>query len=238
MSMECISSVLREGEIIACARLLSGSNQVFLLTFATEATGQTTAVYKPRCGESPLFDFRDGTLYKREYAAYVVSLALGWGLVPPPVIRSGPRGIGTVQWFVESKKGSDFFTVRHSHRTDLERIAVFDCVVNNADRKWGHCIEDTKGRVWAIDHGLTFNVVPKLRTVIWDFSGQPIPTGVLADLEALQTQLSSPSLLARCLSVLLTPEEIRALKQRLEALLSSGAFPQPGPYRCTPWPPI
>ena len=132
------------------------------------------AVYKPRRGEAPLYDFPDGTLYRREFAAYVVSEAIGWHLVPPTVIRDGPYGVGTAQLFIDAQPKRNYFTLREDRSDDLKPMAAFDVFANNADRKGAHCLLDPEDRIWGIDHGLTFNVDYKLRTVIWDFSGQPV----------------------------------------------------------------
>ena len=236
--MTRICQFLEKGKFASCEPLYRGSNQVFLVVLSRE--GQTLgAVYKPRQGEAPLWDFPEGTLYKREYAAYLVSKALGWHLVPPTVVRSGPCGIGSLQWFVDAKPALDYYGALPDKRLpELKRIAVFDCLVNNADRKAGHCLEGKDGRLWLIDHGLTFNIVPKLRTVLWEFSGQPIPKELVADLNELQQDLKRKAALREALSRLLEAEEIDTLERRLRKIIDSPVFPYPESRRSMPWPPF
>ncbi len=146
----------------------------------------TLAIYKPQRGERPLWDFPSGTLGRREVATYLVAEAVGWGLVPPTVLREGPYGSGSVQLFVEAQEEIHFFTIQDDARyaDDLRRLAALDVICNNADRKAGHCLVDVDGRLWAIDNALTFHVDPKLRTVIWDFAGTPLPARIGSDLRA------------------------------------------------------
>lgn len=193
------------------------------------------AVYKPRRGERPLWDFPRGTLYRREYVAYLVSRALGWPLIPPTVIRDGPQGIGAVQLYIDNDPQANYFTFRHERMAEVQRIAVFDLIVNNADRKAGHCLLGRDGRIWAIDHGITFHAEPKLRTVIWEFTGQPIPPALLADMRALRGLLRPSAALHAALEKLLLSEEMAALRQRLDRLLAEGLFPEP---ETVPWPPV
>mgnify|MGYP001610944060 CR=1 FL=1 len=215
-----------------------GSNDTFLLVLADAANGEGQAVYKPRAGEAPLWDFPAGTLYLREYAAYVVSKALGWPDIPPTVVRDGPHGVGSVQLYIDADPARHYFAFRHRRQPELRRIALFDLLANNADRKGGHCLEGIGGRVWCIDHGLAFHADPKLRTVIWDFCGEPIPEELLADLRTLRPRLTPHGDLAKALEKLLAPDELHALRRRLDRLLESGVYPHPGPGRYTPWPPV
>ena len=236
LSMEGQGAILREGEITACQPLPRGSNYVYLTTLKWNGT-DLRAIYKPRRGETPLYDFPDGTLYQRERAAYLVSQALEWCLIPPTIIREGPHGIGMLQWFVAAQT-PDYDRFFDKHLDDFKRVAVFDWLVNNADRKGGHCLEGLDGRLWFIDHGLTFNVAPKLRTIIWDFSGQPVPSELLADLETLLPELEDNGALTEALDELLAPEEIEALRGRLAYILKRPVYPDSfGSYRRTPWPP-
>lgn len=193
-------------------------------------------VYKPRRGEAPLWDFPSGTLCQREVAAYLVSRAGGFDLVPPTVLRDGPAGPGSVQEFVEHDFECTAFDLFDGHAADLRRIVLFDLVVNNADRKAGHVFPDLGGRVWAIDHGICFHVDPKLRTVLWDFAGEPITEEEHACLERLQAAL--PADLGPALGGLLDPDEVEVLERRLQATLAATVFPEPGPGRFFPWPPI
>ncbi|NOX61169.1 MAG: SCO1664 family protein, partial [Chloroflexi bacterium] len=210
-----------------------------LLVTVRDRDAETLAIYKPRRGERPLWDFPHGTLYLREYAAYLLSEALGWSLVPPTVLREGVYGPGSVQWCIESDPEVHYYTIYPNHADDFRRIALFDIVANNADRKAGHCLLDERGKIWSIDHGICFHAEWKLRTVIWDFAGEPIPAEMLADLQALRRKLASEQGFARALARLLLPEEIEALCQRLEDLIALGHFPHPNPHRRNhPWPPI
>ena len=231
-----ISEFLLRGEIANPRLIPTGSNDVFLVT-VSNGTNSRRAVYKPRAGERPLWDFPSGTLYKREYAAYLVATALGWDIVPVTVIREGPRGVGSLQMFVDVDPQSNYFTMREECLEELELVALFDCLSNNADRKASHCFKSRDGRLWCIDHGLTFHADPKLRTVIWDFAEKPISAELLKPLSALLEILSSPSGIVRALSPALAPEEMEALRLRLDNLLTSGHFPAYDPYRRNvPWP--
>lgn len=238
VAFEEIEGKLLHGEVLACRPLLSGSNRAFLLSLKDGNKGGHKAIYKPRSGERPLRDFPHGTLYARECAAYLVAKASGWNFVPPTVVRGGPYGIGSVQVFVEAEPGASYFTLRDTHRDELRTMALFDLLANNADRKGGHCLGGVDGRVWGIDHGLTFHTYPKLRTVIWDFCGDPIPGELLDDVYALAAQLASQTRLYQELSLLLSGAEIGALEQRLETILKSPVFPDLDPYYNIPWPMI
>lgn len=210
-----------------------GSNYTFLVT-VRDATRETPAIYKPSRRERPLWDFPTGSLAYREVAAYQVSRALGWPHVPPTVLREGPQGIGMVQLFIEFVDEQHFFTLRHKHRDEMQRIALFDAVINNTDRKGGHVLLGTDGTIWCIDHGVTFHEHYKLRTVIWDFMRRPIPTSLLNDLAALRARLRRGNPLYDSLRDLLSPREMRALRARLDDLLTRGIFPEPP----ADWPPV
>jgi uncharacterized repeat protein (TIGR03843 family) len=234
--MDSAANFLREAEIKSCQPVMSGSNYVYLLSLKRD--GETAlAIYKPRRGEAPLWDFPDGTLYKRELAAYLVSQALNWNVIPPTIIREGPYGIGMLQWFIKTDRMRDYSGFMDKYAVDLKRAAVFDWLVNNADRKLGHCLIDLDGRLWLIDHGLTFNTEPKLRTVIWDFIGQKIPGESLKDLESLSYGLNEGSLNGSLLQ-LISHREMQALKDRLKLILNKPVFPAYfGSERRVPWPP-
>ena len=235
VELERVLQLLQEGEIELHGQIPWSSNYSFLVNVQDqELTG--VAVYKPQRGERPLWDFPDGTLCLREYAAFVVSQALGWGLVPPTVLREGPYGLGSFQLYVDADPDDHFFNLREEYPTDFQRVAVFDALVNNADRKGGHCLRDHQGHIWCIDHGLTFNAQPKLRTVIWDYAGQPIPSDLLDDLRKLKAQLTDSTEMRSVLERLLSPREMNRLRKRLDFLLETGCFPQPGPGRSVPWP--
>jgi hypothetical protein len=196
---------------------------------------QTLAVYKPRSGEAPLWDFEEGTLAAREVAAFVVAEALGWPWVPPTVLRDGPHGPGSVQRFVAFDQDQHYLTMRNERPDEFRRIALFDLVANNADRKSGHCLLAEDGRIFVVDHGVCFHEHPKLRTVIWDFVGEPIPEDLRTDLRALERNLAADPFRGR-LERLLTSAEIDAMARRVTGLVTSGRFPEPGPGRPYPWP--
>lgn len=214
------------------------SNATLLVTI--RGSGESTlAIYKPQRGERPLWDFAHGSLGRREVAAYLLSEALGWDLVPPTVLRDGAYGQGSVQLFVEAQEEMSFFTIQDDpgYIAGLQRLAALDVVCNNADRKAGHCLIDRNGRLWAIDNALTFHVEPKLRTVIWDFAGHLLPASIASDLERLLDLLAGPEeALSQALAGLLSPDELAALPRRLRDLLSVKRYPHPGPNRAVPWP--
>ena len=237
VAVDRIIALLAQGEMEALGLLPWSSNYTFLTT-VRDASLQCLAVYKPQRGERPLWDFPQGTLCLREVAAYLVSQALGWSFIPPTVLRDGPQGLGSVQLFIDAEPEAHYFTFRDEHVPELQRIALFDCLTNNADRKGGHCLRGKDGRIWAVDNALTFHTDHKLRTVIWDFAGQPIPEDLLQDLMAFRDRLAQSDLLVETLSRLLAAEEMEALKQRLDVLLKRATFPEPGPGRHVPWPPI
>ena len=227
---------LIEGALGQAWLLDSVSNDTFLVEVCLgERRGY--GVYKPRAGEAPLWDFPSGTLYRRELAAYVVSRLLGWGLVPPTVQREGEHGIGSLQLYVPPIDGSTYFSVREDHPEEIRRMAVFDMVINNADRKAGHCFEGRSGGVWGIDHGLTFHGDPKLRTVIWDFAGEPVPKPLVDDVRRLGEQLGkAASELVAELSELVAQEEMDALRRRVDQLTAQPVFPSPYSRRSLPYP--
>jgi uncharacterized repeat protein (TIGR03843 family) len=229
-------SVLHNGEVQVIGRFRWGSNYTFLAEVLYE--GDTLpAVYKPTRGETPLWDFPIGSLAKREVGAFVTSKALGWDLVPPTVLRAdGPAGGGSLQLFVDADPSDHYFTFTDEEKERLRPVATFDLLINNADRKGGHILITREGRIQLIDHGLCFHAEPKLRTVVWDFGGETIPEGLLADLETFHADLIKDQPLRRELSKCLTDAEMCALQDRAERLLREGRFPQPGPGRPYPWP--
>ena len=228
--------LLSQGHVELLGQILSSSNIIFLAR-VDDGDLRALAVYKPCRGERPLWDFLHGTLCLREVAAYVVSQALGWPLIPPITLRDGPHGIGALQLYIDADPETNYFTLRENRLTDLLPVALFDILTNNADRKGGHLLLDRPGCIWAIDHALTFHPEPKLRTVIWDFAGRPIPEGYLAALRQLQERLTCESAPRQTLTRLLTEDEIIALQTRLAALLESTVFPYPDPARRqVPWP--
>jgi uncharacterized repeat protein (TIGR03843 family) len=208
------------------------SNGTFLVGVTLgEETG--LAVYKPGRGERPLWDFPGG-LYRREVAAWVLSELLGWGLVPETILRDGPLGEGSVQRFVQADFEQHYFTLLEDEATHetFRAMAAFDIVANNTDRKSGHCLRSAvDGRIYGIDNGLCFHPDPKVRTVIWDFAGEPLPDDLVADLVRLPERVPGD------LAPLLDDVEIEGVLQRAAALLAAGELPEPDPYgRCYPWP--
>lgn len=233
--------LLEHGTIEGIELIPWGSNYTFAAALAGEDGSRCFGVYKPRRGEVPLRDFPNGTLYKREVAAYLLSRHLGWDMIPPTVIRDhGPHGIGSLQLYVEPRRGASgqYERLRETHRCDLQRMALFDLLANNADRKGGHCLLDVRNAVWGIDHGLTFHHVPKLRTVIWDYCGDPFPPEHVSTLKALRHDKPRLAQLAGDLRPLLSGPEWDALLQRWDRLLANPCFPDLDPYRNVPWPPF
>jgi len=224
--------ILARGGIEVVGRLPWSSNRTFLAT-CSESGEETAAVYKPGMGERRLWDFPDA-VYRREVAAYALSEMLGWGLVPETVERDdAPFGPGSLQRFVPSDFSQHHFTLveEPSHHDRLRAVCAFDVVANNADRKSGHCLLGEDGTIWAIDNGLCFHREPKLRTVIWEFAGEPLPEELHGDLARLPSALPGP------LRGLLSQAEIAALGRRVRALVENRTFPLPDPERHHyPWP--
>jgi hypothetical protein len=225
-----------DGELRLVGLLPRASNYTFL----AEVTGGARplpVVYKPRDGETPLWDFPDGTLCNREMAAFVLAQALGWPNVPSTALRDGPHGEGSVQLYVESDPTQHYFTLRDRFSDEFRRVAAFDVVVGNGDRKAGHCLLTAEGTVWVVDHGLCFAARPWLRTVIWDFAGELVPDRVREDLHRIAGELRSGPL-RDDLEDLLAAEEVDAAADRAEALVRAGTYPHPGPGRSHPWPAV
>ena len=216
-----------------------GSNYTFVVTIV-HGKEEMLAVYKPRKGERPLWDFPTGTLCQREFASYLLSEGAGWQIVPPTVLRKGPQGFGSVQLYIDHDPNEHYFNFENKENLldQLQTIALFDLITNNADRKGGHVIRDYDDRLWAIDHGIAFHEHPKLRTVIWDFEGEPIPRYLLQDLKRLEKILNDHTRGSLCdqLSQLLNGREMEALVQRVRQVYRRGIFPEPGPGRPYPWP--
>lgn len=252
-------AILAEGKAILEGRLPWSSNATWLVRLETPEA-RVLAVYKPRRGERPLWDFPAGTLCLREMAAFELSQALGWGLVPPTVLRQGPLGLGALQLFIPHDPEEHFLVLERPDPATVARLVAFDVIINNADRKSGHVLRDETGRLWAIDHGIAFHAEPKLRTVVWELAGEPLPADLAADLSALLDALDPPASdeaasdepashepaadeaapgLAARLAPLLSPAEIAALVRRGRRLLARGRFPGADPgRRDIPWPPV
>lgn len=223
--------LLTDGAVEILGRMPWSSNGTYLVTVA-DAENRVQAIYKPEAAERPLWDFPPG-LWRREVATFVLADHLGWPVVPPTVGRDGPLGIGSVQLFVPSRYEDHYFTIRDERGDDpaLHQLGVLDLVANNTDRKGGHVLVAHDGRIWGIDHGLNFHVEPKLRTVLWDWAGDPIPAPLVA---ALSGWLGRGGVEA--LRQLLDDDEVDATRDRAERVVRSGRFPIDHTGRQHPWP--
>jgi uncharacterized repeat protein (TIGR03843 family) len=232
------SDLLRSGDVDVLGRMPWSSNATLLVRLFDD-DDELLAIYKPQRGERPLWDFPRGTLCHREVAAYEVSAALGWDLVPETVLRDGPAGIGMMQCFVEHDPDDHYFTLLEAYGDDFRYMAAFDIVINNTDRKGGHCLRAKDGgRIFGIDHGVAFHMQWKLRTVVWDFAGEPVPPDICRDLDALLEDLRHGTLRDR-LAPLLDRFELDAVRARVEHLLATGVFPEADrDYHSFPWPMI
>jgi uncharacterized repeat protein (TIGR03843 family) len=254
--------LLVKGKLTVRGRLREASNAALYCTVTYDGR-ETHCIYKPVAGERSLWDFPDGTLAGREVAAYLVSEATGWGLVPPTVLREGPYGEGMCQLWIEADPAVELLALVegeepgpgwkaigfaelgqgrtallvHADDIRLRRLAVLDAVINNADRKGGHLLPTTEGRLYAIDHGVTFHIDDKLRTLLWGWAGEPLTDEAHEALEKLTTALADS--LGDRLAGLLTSAEVTALRDRVAALLHTGRHPEPGGgWPAIPWPPV
>lgn len=226
-------TLLLEAEMTASKLIPWGSNYSFAVALENADGREQLAIYKPRSGEAPLYDFPEGTLYLRETAAYLLSRRLGWCLVPPTVVRSGPHGIGSVQLYVQPMtEDGDPRRYWGACTEEIEQLVLFDHITNNADRKMSHCLRDQDGKIWGIDHGLTFNEYPKLRTVLWQFVGQAVSPPLLDDLRSLRRKERD---LRAELGRYLSRGEINALHSRVDRLLESGKYPVLNSHRNVPY---
>lgn len=230
--------LLQDGIFIGGHTMPWGSNYTFMLWLSEgkEEGNCIRAIYKPRDGERPLRDFPQGTLYKREYAAYLLSQDLGWPNVPTTLIRNGPYGIGSMQLYVDCDPRITYFDIRENMEGKLTSLATFDLLVNNADRKASHCLLDDDSKIWSIDHGLTFHADFKLRTVMLEFCGKPIPAALLSDLKSLLARLLGNSPIRQRLSELISDKEILALTYRVQYMLKNPTLPVLDPNHNIPWP--
>ena len=229
--------MLERAEVCAIESIPWSSNYTFAARLAAEGYPPFLAVYKPRRGEIPLWDFPDGTLYKRERAAYVACIAFGWDFVPPTVIRDGPHGRRHVP--APGGRRAALATTSSTRTTtiaEVQCIGLFDVITNNADRKAGHILKDREGKLWGIDHGLTFNTAPKLRTVIWDWQDEPIPGPLRHQLEAFRRDPKRVAELRKELEALLDRSEVEMFFKRLDHVLSRGNYPPMHSRRAVPWP--
>ena len=258
------AELLARGELTVRGRIREASNAALYCTVSHDGR-DAACIYKPVAGERPLWDFPDGTLAQREVAAYEVSEATGWGLVPPTVLRDGPYGEGMCQLWVEAAPGAELLALVdgeepepgwkaigfaevgegrtallvHADDERLRRLAVLDAVLNNADRKGGHLLPTGEGRLYGIDHGVTFSVETKLRTLLWGWAGEPLTPEAVEVLEGLRKSLTEGGPLTARLQPLITDAEIDATRARVNALLASGKHPEPsGEWPAIPWPPV
>lgn len=224
--------VLAHGEVEVIGRMPWSSNATFL-TQVQLGDDALLAIYKPQAGERPLWDFPDGTLCMREVAAFALSDVLGWSLVPHTVLRDdAPLGLGALQRFVDHDPDDSYFQLQQdgTHDDVFMRFAAFDILANNTDRKGGHVLAAPDGHVWGIDHGVCFHRQWKLRTVIWEYAGDPVPAPLLDSIACAADHLDP-------LDDLLAPQEVEAVRTRAQRLLASKRYPlQTGDYRDYPWP--
>ena len=236
IDLDAALDLLTSGELDVQGRLVDASNATLYCGVASNGMA-ATCVYKPIAGERPLWDFPDGTLAAREVAAYTVSASSGWDLVPPTVLRDGPYGLGMVQLWIDTAESVDLGLLARSDHADLARMAVLDAVINNADRKGGHLLPTDQGRVYGVDHGVCFSVEDKLRTLLWQWRGDPLPDDAVETLGLLRADLEGT--LGDALHALLDRREVRATKRRIDRLLASGRYPLPsGEWPAIPWPPF
>jgi uncharacterized repeat protein (TIGR03843 family) len=230
--------ILREGDVDVLGRMPWSSNATFLVNLSL-GNDELLAIYKPQRGERPLWDFRRGTLCHREVAAFEISDALGWNIVPDTALRDGPAGIGMMQRFVEHDPDEHYFTLLSEHGDVFRRMAVYDIIINNTDRKGGHCLRALDdGHIFGIDHGISMHTQWKLRTVIWDFAGESIPPAVCHDVHAFAEVLHGREFEGR-MRELLDTFEVDALRARVDHLLTTGVLPEPDrDYHSYPWPTI
>ncbi len=224
---------LQHAPITECKLVPWGSNYTFAVGLERQDGSSQIGIYKPTSGEIPLWDFEAGSLYLREYACYLLSRALGWHFIPTTVVRDGPHGMGTVQHYVEPAQGPQGRLTQDHHTKTLKRMFIFDLLVNNADRKSSHFfIGRHDSRLWGIDHGLTFHIHPKLRTVIWDFCGDPFDPCLRADVERL---IRHSTIVGELLAPYLRDEEIDMLFTRAVQMRDRDTLPMLNPRRNVPY---
>jgi uncharacterized repeat protein (TIGR03843 family) len=241
LDVEAALRLITDGELEVVGRLVSASNATLFcrVTIPDGPNGGPlvgTCIYKPVRGEAPLWDFPEGTLAARERAAYLVSASSGWRIVPPTVLRDGPFGDGMVQLWVDVDEAVDPVDLVNDADARLRRIAIFDAIVNNGDRKVGHLLPRPDGLVQGVDHGVCFNTDPKLRTVLWAWRGKRVRRGEIAEVQALRAALDGE--LGTALEQILAADEVAVTRLRADEILESGRFPMPAPDRpAIPWPP-
>ncbi len=235
---EVALALLSQGSLNVEGRLVDASNATMYCTI-THEDSQAACVYKPVAGERPLWDFPSGTLAGREIAAYHVSRSAGWDVVPPTIYRDGPFGPGMCQLWIDSDESVDLLALaRRTDHLGLRQMAVFDAVVNNADRKIGHLLPAPDGHLYGCDHGVCFGEEYKLRTVLWQWRGRTLPGRSVEALTMLQGQLDAGDLAAE-LARWLTEDEVDATRRRIELLLAHRVHPYPpDDWPAVPWPPV
>lgn len=229
--------LLRCGELKVLGRLVDASNATLYCQVTLDGVA-AACVHKPVAGERPLWDFPDGTLAAREVGAYLVSAASGWDVVPPTVMREGPWGEGMCQLWIDVDETVDRTILVRTDDDRLRRMAIFDALVNNADRKGGHILPTPEGHLFGIDHGLCFSEQNKLRTLLWGWAGRPLPVDAVEVLERLVQDWADG--LGRALGELLTPREVEVTRRRAARLLRNGIHPEPRDdgWPAVPWPPF
>jgi uncharacterized repeat protein (TIGR03843 family) len=234
-----VIQILNNGQLDVTGEFLWGSNYTFAVEINHDE-GILQGVYKPTQGERPLWDFPRESLARREVAAYLVSEALGWRFVPPTIYREdGPFGPGSLQLYVDHDPEYNYFSFSKDHLQQLRPVALFDLLINNADRKGSHILFDPDGQIWLIDHGISFHKDRKLRTVVWDFAGETFTDELCSTLAKFETLLLPGSDLRDQLDILLELQEVSALAKRSQDLLNARQFPNPHPNRRPyPWPPV
>lgn len=234
LSTDDALKLLRESEITAAQLVPWGSNYTFGVALTAPSGREHLGIYKPKAGEAPLWDFPSGTLYKREHAAWLLSQRLGWGVVPPTVVRDGPHGVGSVQLYIEPETETPVDPSEFWFRCvpEIERIVLFDHITNNADRKIGHCLVDRHGTLWGIDHGLTFNHEDKLRTVLWQYIGMPVADALQDDLARL---IENDAETRDELRPWLARKELDALFRRVQTFIETPIYPGMASHRSVPY---
>lgn len=215
------------------------SNNTYLVWISTGIDDTCiSAIYKPNSGEKPLSDFPNNDLYKREYAAYMLSKELGWPNIPTTIIREGPHGIGSVQLYIDSDPRITYFDLRDNDdlKMEFKKISIFDVISNNADRKAGHCIQSKDNTIWSIDHGITFHDSFKLRTVMLEYFNQNIEDDLLQSLQELSYKLSPKEDFKKSLQKQISGHEIDAMIERISFLTEHKKLPFLDPSRNVPWP--
>jgi hypothetical protein len=232
--MKDVRRTLENGDLVVTGRLIDASNAT-LLAECNFQESKVKCIYKPVAGERPLWDFPDGTLANREYAAFLVSELLGFNIVPLTILRDGPFGVGMVQEWIDIDEGLDLANFFGTDDAQLRKMALFDAVINNTDRKIGHLLPDTTGSLFGCDHGVTFHEENKLRTVLWQWAGDSLSDQEIASLSILVEEIKGNS--KDQLLVLITVKEYNALIQRIQDLLRTKKFPLPNPeWPAIPWP--